>query len=116
MLPLVEYALVDENVTLSKALKTLAEAQKHPVGGHAHRAVLVRNKRGFIVGKMGHFAFLAAFLISGKKDLNDPILDRAGVSDDMISISQASIKMLEMRTGDDLDTICRRLQNAKVKD
>jgi CBS domain-containing protein len=59
MLTLDEYAIVSEEATIVEALQKLEESQKQLSGGrHPHRAVLVKNADGKIVGKVGHFAFL----------------------------------------------------------
>lgn len=117
MLSLKDYAVVDEGVTIIEALKTLDDAQKKLAeGSYHHRAILVKNKRGLIVGKIGHFAFLEAFLFSEDKAFNDPVLDRAGVSDDMLQTSRQMMKSFQDRLMDDFGMVCRRLQNRKVKD
>jgi CBS domain-containing protein len=61
MLTLDEYAVVSEDATVVEALRKLEASQKHlPGGRHPHRAVLVKNAEGKIVGKVGHLAFLRA--------------------------------------------------------
>jgi CBS domain-containing protein len=61
MLKLEEYAVVSDEATLLDALKTLDQSQQQLSGErHPHRAVLVKNAEGRIVGKMGHAAFLKA--------------------------------------------------------
>lgn len=61
MLPLSEYAVVSEDDTLLDALLALDRAQANlPANRHRHRAVLVKNKQGKIVGKLGHLGFLKA--------------------------------------------------------
>jgi len=61
MVTLSEYAVVDEDVTLKEALEMLRGCKSNlPQGHHPHRAVLVENKSGAIVGKLGHHGFLQA--------------------------------------------------------
>lgn len=61
MLPLSEYAVVSEDDTLLDALLALDRAQVNlPPDRHPHRAVLVKNRQGKIVGKLGHLGFLKA--------------------------------------------------------
>lgn len=61
MLPLREYAVVSEEVTLLDAFLALDHAQTNlPADKHRHRAVLVKDKQGKIVGKLGHLGFLKA--------------------------------------------------------
>jgi len=60
MLPLEHYAVVPEDATLLDAVRALEKAQgKVPPDRQPHRAVLVVDESGAIVGKVGHFAFLA---------------------------------------------------------
>ena len=61
MLPLNEYAVVSIDATLYDAFISLKEAQKKlPKGRQPHRAVLVVDNKGKIVGKLGHLGFLRA--------------------------------------------------------
>jgi len=59
MLSLDDYAVVREDATILDAFRALEAAQSRlPEGHHRHRAVLVVDGDGRIVGKVGHFAFL----------------------------------------------------------
>ncbi|MEZ5360100.1 MAG: CBS domain-containing protein [Candidatus Zixiibacteriota bacterium] len=61
MVPLSDYVIVSENDTVETALKTLRESHlKMPPDLYYHRAVLVKNDAGDIVGKVGYLGFLAA--------------------------------------------------------
>jgi hypothetical protein len=61
MLSLSEYAVVSEDDTLLDALLALDRAQiKLPPNRQPHQAVLVKDKNGKIVGKLGHLGFLKA--------------------------------------------------------
>ncbi|MBU0518517.1 CBS domain-containing protein, partial [bacterium] len=61
MLPLDDYALVPEDASMVDAYCALEEAQKRlPPGRQASRAVLVVDKSGKIIGKVGQLAFLKA--------------------------------------------------------
>ena len=63
MVPLEEYAVVDEDATVVDALRALQSSQeKLEVGRAPHRAILVRDRNGVIVGKLHHFAFLRALV------------------------------------------------------
>ena len=69
MLSLSEYAVVDEDATILDALRALAASQaKVPPGKQPHRAILVRDRRGEIVGKLHHFAFLRALAPAAEAD------------------------------------------------
>ena len=61
MIPLSEYATVNENDTLEHAIKTLYHSQKVvSKDGYKHRAVLVYDKKGNITGKVGCLDVLRA--------------------------------------------------------
>ena len=88
MLPLSEYAVVDEDATILDALMALEESQeKLPAGRQPHRGVLVRNDRGEIVGKLQHFAFLRALVPERKPMIEKGVMERAGVSDELLASS-----------------------------
>ncbi len=113
MLPLSEYALVDQEATVVEALRSLEQSQKKlPAGKYLHRAVLVRDKQGRIVGKLGHYAVLRALLLKEDRLFADPRLHRAGVSDDMLEISRSRLNVLQ----ENLNLYCERVSNAKVRD
>lgn len=116
MVPLEEYAVVDETATVLEALHALqASQEKLPAGRQPHRAILVRDRTGRIVGKFHHFAFLRALAAEekarGKRDTQE-LFDRAGVGDDM---RDTSMRMLDFLTGDLLD-LCERARNVAVGD
>jgi len=86
MLPLDHYAVVDQEATLLDALKALEAAQMNlPPGRHRHRGVLIRDKAGRIVGKIGQLAFLKA--LEPKYNVLGDLgtLARAGVNAEFIS-------------------------------
>ncbi|OHB67645.1 MAG: hypothetical protein A2Y76_13525 [Planctomycetes bacterium RBG_13_60_9] len=113
MLPLADYAIVDHDKTIFDALKVLeASQEKLPPGRQPHRAILVRDKRGEIVGKLDHFAFLRALMPERKAMGAMSILDRAGVGDDL---RESSMKTLDLLTADFID-VCERARNVRVGD
>jgi CBS domain-containing protein len=113
MLSLSEYAVVGEDATVLEALRALAESQaKLPPGRQPHRAILVRDQRGEIVGKLHHFAFLRALIPAQKPMVGGDVLERAGVADDL---RDASMRMLDLLTGDLVD-VCERARNVAVRD
>jgi CBS domain-containing protein len=81
MLSLEDYAVVREDATILQAFRALEEAQQRlPEGHHRHRAVLVVDGEGEIVGKVGHFAFLKG-LEPAYRQLGDwEAMSRAGLS------------------------------------
>lgn len=111
-LSLSEYAVVDEGATILQALQALDESQAAlPPGRQPHRAVLVRDKGGAIVGKLHHFAFLRALMVQRPGLPEGDLLDRAGVGDDLL---QASLQNLGLLTGDLVD-VCVRARNVTVR-
>lgn len=113
MLSLSEYAVVDEDATILDALRTLAESQaKVPPGMQPHRAILVRDPQGKIVGKLHYFAFLKALVPARKPMVTRDVLERAWVGEDL---QDASMRMLDLLTGDLID-VCERARNVVVRD
>lgn len=113
MLSLSDYAVVDEDATLQEALEALqSSVSKLPADRQPHRAVLVRNRRGEIIGKVHYFAFLRALVPDRRSVANLSLLERAGVGDDL---RETSMRMLDLLTGDLVD-ICERAKSVKVRD
>jgi hypothetical protein len=113
MVPLEEYAVVDEDATVLDALHALkASQEKLDPGRQPHRAILVRDARGGIVGKLHHFAFLRALVPDKKARATQALFDRAGVDDDL---RDSSMRMLDLLTGDLLD-LCERARSVAVRD
>jgi len=113
MLPINDYATVDEDASLLDAVITLDEAQARvPPGLQPHRAVLVVNKQGKIIGKLGHLAFLRA--LEPKYNLvgDLPTLSRAGLSSSFITSMIENMRLWQT----DLLDVCRQAQNVRVKD
>jgi CBS domain-containing protein len=113
MLSLEEYAVVDEDATLVDALVALDEAQaKVPEGRHPHRAVLVKNSEGRIVGKIGHLAFFAA-LEPSYKELGDlSALSRVGMSENYLKNMMQELSVWQ----DDFDHYVIRAKKVKVSE
>jgi len=61
LVPLSEYVVVSEDETIRGAMRKLRDSQySMPPDKYYHRATLVRNEKGDIVGKLGYHGFLAA--------------------------------------------------------
>jgi len=113
MLPLHEYAVVNEDATILDALRALKESQDRlPADRQPHRAVLVRDRRGAVIGKLHHFAFLRALTPERKPMIERKVFDRAGVDDDLLT---ASMQTLDLLTSD-LVNVCERARNVAVRD
>ncbi len=113
MLPLSEYAVVAPDATLAEAIDVLHKTQEGPAAHrHPHRAVLVRDQSGTIVGKLGHLDFLRV-LLAERMALSQPdILERAGVSDDM---KQSSAGVFELM-GEAVVDVRLRARSVRVID
>jgi len=111
MLPLDEYAVVPRSATLRQGLATLARAQqKIPAGKPLHRAVLVTDEAGRIVGKLGQIGFLKALEPKYETigDLEELALAR--LSDDFISSLMDTYRFWQ----DSMDDLCRRANRIQV--
>jgi CBS domain-containing protein len=78
MVPLTEYATVSENATLFEAVMALEQAQEkfdYTQSKYAHRAVLVLDKDGHVVGKISQIGALRAL-----EPKYDEILEGKGIS------------------------------------
>jgi len=111
MIPLAEYAVVKDTATLGQAVTALDEAQKSVQDRQPHRAVLVVNSRGDVVGKIGHWALLRALEPDLHGDIDKAALHRAGVSDQYISTMVAHSKLFQ----DNLDDLCSRAVGLPVR-
>ena len=113
MLPLSEYAVVGEHTTLADALLALEEAQaKLPKERQHNRAVLVKNKTGKIVGKIGHLGFLKALEPKYNTLGNVEQLSRAGINPQFVEMMLDNLSFWQ----DDLDIVCRRALTIKMKE
>ena len=113
MVPLEDYPVVDEDATLTEALVALDEAHRRlPPGRQPYRAVLVTDKKGDIVGKLGQLVFLNAlepkYAVLG--DLEK--LARAGVSSEIVSSMMEHFRFLQ----DSLSDLCGRAGRMTVKE
>lgn len=112
MVPLSEYAQVSEEANLLDAIEALEKSQKNKSAGvFPHRAVLVINKNGEIVGKLGHLGFLKALEPKYNKIGDMESLSRAGLSSEFISTIMENMRLW----GDDMVDICSRAKTTKVK-
>ncbi|MBD3402602.1 CBS domain-containing protein [candidate division GN15 bacterium] len=113
MVPLDEYAVVSIDATLADAVRALDEAQARlPEGRQPHRAVLVTDHNGTIVGKIGQLAFLKGlepkYNMMGEFDR----MSRAGVSDELMSTMRNHFQLFE----DPINDICERGATVPVRD
>lgn len=99
--PLSEYAVVEQGATLREALEALRRSQALvPPGRQPHRAILVRDAAGEIVGKVHYFAFLRALAPEREARSTPRYTERAGLDD---SLLESSMHMLDFLTGELVD-------------
>lgn len=113
MLPLSGYAVVSLDATLRDALKELDRAQMNlPAGKQPHRAVLVADENGEIVGKLGHLGFLKA--LEPKYDVFGDMdrLSRAGVSEEFVNSMMDNFRFWT----DDFSRLSQRARIVMIKE
>lgn len=113
MVPLDQYAVVPEDATLLDAIIALDKAQKRlPVERQPYRAVLVADKNGAIIGKIGQLAFLTA-LEPKYNVLGDlEALSRAGVRSEFITSMMEHYQFFQ----ESLPDHCLHGRSTRVKD
>ncbi len=111
MIPINKYAVVNEDDSILDALIKLKESQmKLAPDEFKHRAVLVKNKEGKIIGKLGHWAFLRS-LEPKYDEMGDlRILSRAGLTQEFVSAMAFKWDLFK----GPLDDYCKKLKEIKV--
>lgn len=96
MIPLDSYAVVSGGSTLEDAVEILEHAQQNlPAGRLPHRAVLVRDESGTIIGMIGQFALLKA-LEPKYNVLGDlETVRRPGVDSEVLSAMREHLQLFE---------------------
>lgn len=113
MLPLSEYATVSGEQTLQDALKALDKAQLGLTNNrHHHRAVLVLNETGDVIGKLGHWAILRRLEPKFLNTADLSVLSKANFSTDQITDLEDSLTGFSAS----LSALCKRAAGVKAKD
>lgn len=113
MVPLNEYGIVNEDEKLLNAILVFDRAlKKRNRRRQPHRAVLVVDKKGKVVGKLGQLAFLKALEPQHNILTDMSKLSSAGVSEQFI----ASVTKHYQFFQEDLRGLCARARDIKVKD
>ncbi len=113
MIPLDDCAVVSKDTNLRDAVIALNEAQSRiPKDRQPHRAILVADDSGQIVGKVGQLAFLKAIEIGVSITSAISTLTRAGVSEELISTLMEHSRSME----DILNDVRAHACGVKVKD
>ncbi len=113
MVPLKEYATVHQDSSLSEAIFALEKAQEeHDTRHYKHRAVLVYDDNKKIVGKLSQLDVIKS-LEPKYKHFGD--ITHASLSGFSPEFLESMLDKYNLWQGD-LDTICARVGNKKVKD
>ena len=112
MVPLSEYATVNEDSTIYEAILTLEETHKQSERDYKHRAILVLNKDKDIVGKISHIALMKG-LESGYKRMEEPLSSlHTGFSQEFMKSMIEKYHLWEKP----LDHLCGKAATRKIKD
>ncbi len=114
MVPLSEYATVTEDATLYEAVLSLEEAQENFEDKHTryrHRAILVLDKTGHVIGKLSQLDVLSALEPKYQDMLKGEESHRLGIS---VKFMQSVMKDYNL-FADPLDDICRKAGEQNVK-
>lgn len=113
MVPLTEYAVVKDDATLYDVVLALEEAQRRfDQNRYTHRAVLVEDKTGRVIGKVSQLDLLKG-LETGYSRIGDLSgVTRSGLNPDFI---RSLIKQYSLWQ-DPLDQICGKAAHIKVRD
>ena len=115
MVPLSEYATVSETATLYEAVLALEEAQEKYEDKHtrySHRAILILDKGGQVVGKLSQLDVLRALEPKYKKMLEGKGLQRYGFTKEF---EKSLLEDYHLFAGP-LDDICRRAGEQSIKE
>jgi CBS domain-containing protein len=118
MIPLSEYATVQEEDTLKTAIKTLQKTQAHnDPNSYKHRAVLVFDKNKNIVGKISPLDVLRSLepkycQIGHPEKMSQMGLSRFGLSNDFLSSMMEQYCLWE----ESLETLVKIASKLKAKD
>jgi CBS domain-containing protein len=114
MVPLSEYATVTEQATLFDAVKSLEEAQEKFEDKHTryrHRAILVLNKDGDVVGKLSQLDTLRALEPKYRDMIEGEGSHRYGFTKKFMKSMLEDYQLF----ADPLDDICRKAGEQPVK-
>jgi CBS domain-containing protein len=111
MVPLSEYATVSEDATLFEAVLALEKAQEaHNDTRYAHRAILVLDRDGAVIGKISQLDVLRALEPKYDKILDGSRLSRFGFSPDFMKSLMKDYHLWDAP----LREICRKSGSIKV--
>jgi CBS domain-containing protein len=114
MVPIDEYATVSEEATLYEAVKALEKAQEELDRKHypyLHRAILVLDKKGKVLGKISQLDVLRALEPKYEEMGDMRNLSRAGLNPDFIKSMMETYALCEIP----FTQMCYNASNLKVK-
>lgn len=114
MVPISEYATVTDEATLFEAVLSLEEAQENFEDKHTryrHRAILVLDKGGDVIGKLSQLDVLRALEPKYQEMLEGKGSQRFGFTKKFMKIILEDYKLFQ----DPLDDICRKAGEQNVK-
>jgi len=115
MVPLSEYATVTENATLYEAVLALEEAQENFEDEHTryrHRAILILDKDGNVVGKLSQLDVLRALEPKYQEMIQGEGLHRFGFTKEFAKSMLEDYHLF----ANPLDDICRKAGEQNVKE
>ena len=115
MVPLSEYATVSEDATLYEAVLSLEEAQEKFEDKHtrySHRAILILDKDGHVVGKISQLDVLRALEPKYRDMIQGKGAQRFGFTKDFMKSTFADYHLF----ANPLDDICRKAGEKNVKE
>jgi Mg2+/Co2+ transporter CorB len=96
MVPISDYATVSEDANLKESLQALEhQNKKHGEAPYRHRAVLVINKTGRVIGKVSQLDIMRALEPNYQKIGNDISLSRFGFSRDFMNLIAKQFQLWE---------------------
>ena len=114
MVPLSEYATVSEDATLYEAVLALEEAQENFEDKHTryrHRAILMLDKKGSVVGKLSQLDVLKALEPKYQEKVEGKESHRLGISKSFMKSVFEDYKLF----ASPLDDICRKAGEQPVR-
>jgi CBS domain-containing protein len=115
MVPISEYATVTEEATLFEAVLSLEEAQENFEDKHTryrHRAILILDKDGNVIGKLSQLDVLRALEPKYQEMIQGEGLHKFGLSKEYEKSIFEDYKLF----ADPLDDICRKAGDKNVKE
>lgn len=115
MVPLAEYATVSEDANLLEAVMALEKAQaEFDKKGYRHRAILVLDRNGHVVGKVSQHDILMALELNYKKlqENEKGALSRFGLSNMFIMYTMKEYNLWDKP----LDHLCKKSKQRNVKE